>query len=110
MPDVGRVHPVVDSLAFGVLVACCDACLQIDDPGVATSGIEQRQRVAPWPRPIRRMRNRPVRPRRQIDVRSRVTHYPFVQHWISRMRKDLIDPATEHHIAAQEECQGAVAR
>jgi hypothetical protein len=56
------------------------------------------------------MRNRPVRPRRQIDVRPSVTQHPFVQHRVPRMRKDLIDPATEHHIAAKEQCQGAVAR
>src|SRR4029079_18221945 len=96
--------------AFGVVIACCDARLQIDDSDIAIGGGKQRQRVSPGPGPMHRMLNRAVHSRREIDVGASIAHHAFVEDRVSGVREDLVDASTEHHVTAEKQYQGGVPR
>jgi hypothetical protein len=45
---------------------------------------------------------------RQLDVDPRIPNVPLPQRGITGMRKDLVDAATQHHVATQKERQQAI--
>ena len=109
-PDIRGIHPVMNGLAGGVVVARRDACLQVDDPRVAARILDQIYGVSPWPGPIDRLGDRSVRLHRQIDIGTSIVDHALVQHRFSRVRQNLVDSTAEHHVAAEEQNHSVVPR
>jgi hypothetical protein len=101
--QVGRVHPVVDLFGRRDLVVPRDGGLQVEDPGVGRRRGEHVQRVAPGPGEVDRLGNHAVRRLGQLHIGAGVLDVRLRQLRIAGVRKDLVDSATEHHIAGQEQ-------
>ena len=95
------VHPVTHRLAVCEFTVGGDRCLQVDQTNVGGGVIQERQHLAPGPRPIRGAGNRPVRVLGQADIPARIMHIRFVQYRCAGMGQDLIDAPAEHDVTAQ---------
>ena len=107
--DVGRMGPVMNSLAGPGVLAGGDRRLQVHDPGGGPRAgvIEDLQGVAPRILEADRGRDRPVLALRQLDVSACVLHVRLVERRGDRVREDLVEAAADHHVAGQEEPDGA---
>lgn len=105
--DVPRVGPVVDALSGPRLLAGGDGRLQVHDPDVRVGPLQLLQGPAPGVGEGDRVRDRPVLPLRQLHVASGVFHVRLVQGGGHRLRKDLIEAPSDHHVARQEERHAA---
>jgi hypothetical protein len=96
------MHAVMDALGPWLVVAG-DAGFQIDDAQLRLVRNECAECISPHVIKTRRHRNRGAATSRKFKVIARIAHLGFVQNGIGRMRKDLVDAAPEHDIAAQEQ-------
>ena len=73
---------------------------------IRTSGrgrVQHLQRVAPGPGEVDRPRDRAVHRLGQLDVGPGVPDVRLPQRRVAGVRKDLVDAAAEHHVAAEEQ-------
>ena len=103
--QVARAHPVVNGLAGREVAAAGDAGLQVDHPDIWGQVLEDPQGIPPGPGKAGRPRDRPVSPLRQSHIRPRVIDVSLAQFRADRMRENLIDASTGHHVTAQEQGQ-----
>ena len=103
--DVVRMHPVVHRLARREVTGPGQAGLHVDDPDVRLCLVEDGQRVAPWPGRGHRSGDRAVDGLRERDVPPGVAHQLLTQLGIARTREHLVDPASRHHVAGDEQGQ-----
>ena len=100
--DVFGVHFVVDAL-WRVIPVLGGAGFEIDDPRLRCCAAQLVESVAPDIRKVDRCRDRAVNPLSQLDIRLRGADIELAKKRIARMRQDVIDAASEHHVAAKKQ-------
>jgi hypothetical protein len=78
-----------------------------DQPEVGRYVVQRRRGIAPGPGEVHRARDLPVHRLGQLDIPPRVTDVSLAQCRMTRMRKDLVHAAPEHHVAAEEQAHHA---
>src|SRR6185369_5746488 len=91
------------ALLVGTFVTPSDAGFQIHYPGIRFGVVHRGERVAPGPGEVDRARNRSVHRLGQRDVFVGILDVKLGKGRIARMRQDLVDAATHHHVAAEKE-------
>ena len=86
-----------------------DARLQVDHPDIRREVIQYPQGIPPGPGKARLPRDPAIGPLRHADVFSRVINVCLPQFRVARMRENLVDATTSHHIATQEQVQQPIA-
>jgi hypothetical protein len=99
---IARSHAVVNLLIRRHAVMR-DAGFKIDDPQIRLLRIQFRQRLAPDIGEVHRSWDRPAPCLSQSDVAARIPDHRLEQARLCRMRQDLIDPASSHHITAEKQ-------
>src|SRR5271165_1405215 len=96
------VHFVVDALRR-VIPAPGDAGFEIDDPRLWCCAAQLVESIAPDIGKIGRRRDRTVHPFCQLDITPGGADVGLLETRIAGMRQDLVDAASDHHVAAKKQ-------
>src|SRR6202022_1236818 len=108
--QVVRVHPIVHALSARELAVVGDACLEVWLPDMGWELPQYRERRPPRPREIDRFGDRAVGLLGKCHVRPGVVDDGLPQRGVDMMWQYLVDPATRHHISAQEDGRAGIPR
>jgi hypothetical protein len=101
------MHAVMDGLVRPGVLGRGDGGLQIDDPRLRSHAVELGERIAPDVGEVDRPLDRSGDVLGDFHVAERRAHVGLVEVGLPRVRKDLVDAAAGHDVAAQKQRDGA---